>query len=72
MELVRPLQVRHDMTNACFSQVTPHPACAARSFAAFGLPPFEPTPEQCTPDPEFPTVAFPNPGKRDGGVCAGG
>lgn len=39
---------------------------AARSFAAFGLPPFDATPEQCVPDPEFPTVAFPNPGERWG------
>ena len=36
---------------------------AARSFASFGLPPFDATPEQCTPDPEFSTVAFPNPGE---------
>ncbi len=32
-----------------------------KAFAAFGLPPFIPVVEQMTPDPEFPTVQFPNP-----------
>ncbi|XP_074649687.1 phosphopentomutase-like [Tubulanus polymorphus] len=31
------------------------------SFKAFGLPPFIPVTEQVEPDPEFPTVPFPNP-----------
>ncbi len=32
-----------------------------KAFAAFGLPSFIPVIEQMTPDPEFPTVQFPNP-----------
>uniref|UniRef100_A0A7S1B5Q9 Alpha-D-phosphohexomutase alpha/beta/alpha domain-containing protein n=1 Tax=Corethron hystrix TaxID=216773 RepID=A0A7S1B5Q9_9STRA len=36
----------------------------ARSFRAFGLPPFAEVPSQCAPDPAFPTVPFPNPEER--------
>ena len=31
------------------------------AFAAFSLPPVIPVEEQVHPDPEFPTVKFPNP-----------
>ncbi|KAJ2080556.1 hypothetical protein H4R24_002994 [Coemansia sp. RSA 988] len=34
---------------------------AARMLTTFGLPPFIPVPEQISPDPDFPTVSFPNP-----------
>ncbi|CAH8830213.1 unnamed protein product [Trichobilharzia szidati] len=30
-------------------------------ISAFGFPPLKPVPEQITPDPEFPTVDYPNP-----------
>jgi len=32
-----------------------------RAFATFGLPLPDPVTQQCQPDPEFPTVQFPNP-----------
>ena len=31
------------------------------AFKSFGFQPFVPVQEQQTPDPEFPTVKFPNP-----------
>ncbi|KAI0688766.1 hypothetical protein BC835DRAFT_1371457 [Cytidiella melzeri] len=35
-----------------------------RAFEVFGVPPFIPVPEQQLPDPEFPTVLFPNPEEK--------
>lgn len=32
-----------------------------KAFESFGFPPFVPVEEQMIPDPDFPTVKFPNP-----------
>ncbi|KAL6077659.1 Phosphoglucomutase [Balamuthia mandrillaris] len=40
----------------------------AKALEAFGLPPYIAVPQQIEPDPDFPTVAFPNPEEGKGAL----
>jgi phosphomannomutase len=44
---------------------------AQESFKTFGFKPFVPVKEQVDPDPEFPTVKFPNPEEGKSALVSG-
>ena len=45
-------------------------AFMVKAFDLFGFEPFTPVKEQQLPDPEFPTVKFPNPEEKGTLFCA--
>ncbi|ETW81836.1 hypothetical protein HETIRDRAFT_317679 [Heterobasidion irregulare TC 32-1] len=57
----------NSLTNVRFVNTSMHGVShpfVAKAFEIFGLPPFIPVREQQVPDPEFPTVKFPNPEEK--------
>jgi phosphoglucomutase/phosphopentomutase len=55
---------RNQNSNLVFTYTAMHGVgyeFSIESFKSFSLNPFVPVPEQIQPDPEFPTVKFPNP-----------
>ena len=57
----------NSLTNVRFVNTSMHGVShpfVAKAFEIFGLPSFIPVREQQVPDPEFPTVKFPNPEEK--------
>ncbi|KAH8102870.1 hypothetical protein BXZ70DRAFT_1057060, partial [Cristinia sonorae] len=60
----KPLNVKSSVTFVNTSMHGVSHVFMERAFKSFGFAPFIPVDEQATPDPEFPTVKFPNPEEK--------